>query len=229
MHPQASFRFAVSERCQFDNFVAAGNVELLARLQALTAEPRFTGTWLFSRSGLGKSHLLQAACQHVAEQLGGSAVYLPLAQVTEPEALQGLDALQLVALDDLDLRLGDESFERALMALYSGLHGAEGALLIATENPPSKIAPMLPDLTSRLRALASYEVQAIDDEGKAQVLRNRAVLRGLPLTDEALRYWLRRGPRDLKRLLEDLDLLIDHALGEQSRISVNTVKQALGL
>ncbi len=229
MHPQASFRFAVSERCQFDNFVTAGNDEAVDRLTQLVLQRRFSGTWLFGPASRGKSHLLQAACQHAVERCNASAVYLPLAQVAQAQALEGLDALQLVALDDLDQRLGEEEFERALMALYAGLFAANSALLIATEQPPGRIAPRLADLGSRLRAFASYELQGIDDAGKSQVLRERAIARGLPLGDDALSYWLRRGPRDLKRLLEDLDLLIDHALGEQSGISVRTVKVALGL
>lgn len=227
MHPQSSFRFAASERCQFENFEPGRNAELIARLQQQAEQ--FSGTWLYGPSGRGKSHLLQAACQHASEQGSRSAVYLPLAQVADAGALVGLDALQLVALDDLDLRLGQDAFERALMALYTGLFASGGTLLVATSAAPADIAPVLADLSSRLRALAAFEVAALTDDDKAEVLIARAAQRGLPLGPETLSYWLRRGSRDLKRLLEDLDLLVDDALGEQTGVTIATVKRVLHL
>lgn len=228
MHPQASFRFLVSERYQLEQFSVGTNVELLTRLRALPMQSRFAGTWLYAPGGYGKSHLLQASCQRATEQRR-RAVYLPLARIADPQALLGLEDLDLVALDDVDLRLGEQNFEQALMALYTGLFAAERQLLIATQTPPAALAPLLPDLASRLRAFETFAVQGLDDAGKADVLRTRAALRGLPLSDEVLSYWLRRGSRELKRLLEDLELLIDHALGEQAPITVTTVKQALQL
>lgn len=226
MHPQSSFRFAASERFQFETFETGANAELLARLQQIPE--RFTGTWLYGPNGRGKSHLLQAACQFAVEQQQ-SAVYLPLRDVADPQALSGLESLQLVALDDLDVRLGDHEFERALMALYTGLFESGSALVVATGEVPAAVQPGLADLASRLRALATFEVAALSDEDKAQVLTQRAARRGLPLSDETLSYWLRRGPRDLRRLLEDLDLLVDDALGEQSGVTIATVKRVLAL
>lgn len=226
MHPQSSFRFAASERYQFDTFEAGANGELIARLQQFPHG--FTGTWIYGPAGRGKSHLLQAACQHAVEQQG-SAVYLPLGEVVDPQALFGLESLQLVALDDLDQRLGEPEFERALMALYTGLFAAGSMLLVATSQMPTALQPGLADLASRLRALAAFEVAPLSDEDKARVLTRHAARRGLPLSSETLSYWLRRGPRDLRRLLEDLDLLVDDALGEQSGVTIATVKRVLQL
>ncbi len=137
--------------------------------------------------------------------------------------------MDLVLLDDIDRWLGSEDHERALMALYTGLFQSGARLVVASVAAPAALVTVLPDLASRLRALASFELQDIDDDARARVLVARAQQRGLPLAPEPLRYWLRRGPRDLKRLLEDLELLLDDALGEQSPVTVNSVKRVLQL
>lgn len=155
--------------------------------------------------------------------------YLPLARVASPLALEGLEAMDLVLLDDVDRWLGSEAHERALMALYTGLFQRGARLVVTSVAAPRALDTVLPDLASRLRALASFELQGIDDEARARVLVARAQLRGLPLAPEPLSYWLRRGPRDLKRLLEDLELLLDDALGEQGPVTVNSVKRVLNL
>jgi DnaA family protein len=240
LHPQQSFRFAPSEHARFDNFEAGANTELLQRLQAPLAEPRaFDGIWLFGPAGRGKSHLLQATAQAAAAQDSSAAqdepaaslqvAYLPLARIASPLALEGLEAMDLVLLDDIDRWLGSEDHERALMALYTGLFQSGARLVVASVAAPAALVTVLPDLASRLRALASFELQDIDDDARARVLVARAQQRGLPLAPEPLRYWLRRGPRDLKRLLEDLELLLDDALGEQSPVTVNSVKRVLQL
>ncbi|MEM1229495.1 MAG: hypothetical protein AAGI15_03085 [Pseudomonadota bacterium] len=232
MHPQRSFAFAPSTQARFDNFESGANGELLTRLQQLEVG-RFSGLWLYGPAGRGKSHLLQAAAQHAWQRasadIAADVAYLPLARVSDPVALEGLEARALVLLDDLDHWLGSEAHERALMALYTGLFERAATLIVASAAGPGTLVTALPDLASRLRAMARFEVLPIDEDARQRVLEARAALRGVALRESALSYWLRRGPRDLKRLLEDLELLLDDALGEHSPVTVNTVKRVLDL
>ncbi|MGY8818503.1 MAG: DnaA ATPase domain-containing protein, partial [Pseudomonadales bacterium] len=71
--------------------------------------------YLWGGTGVGRSHLLQAACLRV-EQRGELAVYLPLAEVAEygPALLDDLEQSELVCLDDLDAIAGDPVWEEAL-------------------------------------------------------------------------------------------------------------------
>ncbi|MEQ8485408.1 MAG: DnaA regulatory inactivator Hda [Pseudomonadales bacterium] len=227
-HAQLALRFPLAARARFDDFVDAGNEELVRRLKELDAgEAGFRGYLLFGPAGSGRSHLLQAACHAHA---GRGAMYLPLAdRLLTPQMLDGLDALGLVALDDVDAWLGREEAERALLALYQGLQAAGGRLLVGSARPPASLACRFPDLGSRLRGLAAYQVQPLGDAGRALLLRRLAAQRGLEVGAAVLDFWLSRSPRELPALLAELDRLDQAAMAAQRRLTVPLVKQVLGL
>ena len=221
---QLALRFPLSARCHFDSFVPGGNGELVRRLESLdAADPAFHGYLLYGPSGVGRTHLLQAACHRHP-----SAIYLPLREVT-PVMLEGLDTCHLVALDDVEAWLGDAGAEAALLALYQGLHATGGRLLVSAAAPASELDCHYPDLASRLRALAAYRVVALEDADKARVLARLARERGLVLSQPVLDFWLTRSTRDLAVLLEQLERLDAAAMAAQRRVTVPLLKQVLGL
>ena len=71
------------------NAAALGYVERMCETDVGWAENLI---YLWGAEGVGRSHLLQAACLHF-EQRGEAAVYLPLGEVGVygPEVLDGLD------------------------------------------------------------------------------------------------------------------------------------------
>jgi DnaA-homolog protein len=225
---QLALRFPLSERARFDDFLPDGNAELVRRLHELDdGAPGFHGYLLYGAAGSGRSHLLQAACH--AHGASG-AMYLPLRDpLMTPGVLEGLEALHLVALDDIDAWLGDEAGERALLALYQGLLAAGGRLLVSCAQPPAQLACRFADLCSRLRSMAAYQVRPLDDAGRARLLTRLAARRGLDIAAPVLDFWLTRGPRDLPALLADLDRLDEGAMAAQRRLTVPLVKQVLKL
>lgn len=228
---QLALRFPLSVRNRFDTFVAGTNAELIRRLEALSAQARFGGCLLYGPPGAGRTHLLQAVCHaHGEGGARGGGIYLPLTDpAVTPEALDGLEGLDLVALDDVDRWLGQADAERALLALYQGLQSRAGRLLLSAAAPAVRLPFAFADLGSRLRALPGYEVRPLPDEDKAEVLKRLAGERGLELTDPVLEFWLARSPRNLTSLVDQLDRLDVAAMAEQRRLTVPLVKRVLGL
>ena len=180
--------------------------------------------------GSGRSHLLQAACRRAGEA-GLTAAYLPLAALRErgAEALAGLEALELVALDDIDALAGRPEAERALFHLFNELRAAGGRLLASAADRPERIGLQLPDLVSRLNWGLFYALRPLDDAARLQVLKRRAAERGLELGDEVCGYLLRRCPRDLPALMALLERIDHDSLARQRRITIPFVRETLGL
>jgi DnaA family protein len=228
-HRQLALRFPLNTRYRMEDFVTGANAEVLSALAELGRSGRFAACLLSGPAGSGKSHLLQATCRARTAASGG-AIYLPLADPSlGPDALEGLEGCALVALDDLDAWLGDADRERALLGLYQGLLANSGALLVATRVPPGALQTTFADLLSRLRAFTVYSLAALDDTGKAAVLRRLAAERGLVLEPLVLDFWLSRDVRDLAALLEQLDRLDRASMAAQRRITVPLLKAALNL
>jgi DnaA family protein len=227
---QLALAFPLRARARFEDLEPGTLDEAVAALRSLESDAgRFRACLLWGSRASGKTHLLQSACQSAAAR-GGRAIYLPLgAADLHPEALEGLEQCDLVALDDLQQWLGDPERERALLALYQGLVAAGGALAVTVDQPPAALACHYPDLASRLRALPGYALPVLADHAKRGVLQRLSAERGLAVSPAVFDYWFARGARDLASLLAQLDALDAAAWAEQRRITVPLLKSVLGL
>lgn len=210
-------------RTRLENFIAGANGPLLRALHE-----RAPALYLHGAQGTGKTHLLQAACRQVSA-LGERALYLPLTEMVAqpPDWLQGLEHLQLLALDDVQALAGQRAWQQALVALLDRLRVAGAQLLFAASVAPQSLQLELADLSSRLGWAVRYRLQALDDEGRQQLLTQRAAERGLELNEEVARYLLQRSPRSTPRLLALLDELDAVSLVTRRHLTIPLVRQVL--
>ena len=200
----------------------------LAQLRALASGEAGDALYLQGGSGSGKTHLLLAACA-AAEAGGASANYLSLARVRgrARAALQGIEQAGLVALDDLDAVAGDREDEIALFDQHNRVRDAGIGLLYAARDVPAALPLVLPDLRSRLAQCTLLALRALDDDGRTEVLRQRAAARGLLFDEAALEWLMRRHSRDLSDLGALFERLDRASLAAQRRLTVPFLKQVL--
>jgi DnaA-homolog protein len=222
----------LSDEATFDNFFGGPNAHAVRAVEALAdpaCAPPDTSVYLWGAAGSGRSHLLQAACHRMAER-GGLAMYLPLAELVAlgPELLEGMEAVDLLCLDELDALVGLAAWQEALFHLYNRLREQGGRLLLAASAPPRAMELDLADLSSRLGWGLVFQMQALDDDGKQAVLKLRAEGRGLQLSDEVARYILNRGARGMGELFAALEKLDQASLQAQHRLTIPFVKRIMG-
>ena len=75
--------------------------------------------------------------------------------------------------------------------------------------------------------MRQYSPPALDDEGRAAVLRARAMRRGLALDDAAIDWLLTRTGRDLGGLVQLLDRLDRESLAAKRRVTVPFLRKVL--
>lgn len=150
---------------------------------------------LWGEAGCGKTHLL-----HVWAQTHG-------ARVIEGAALRGLvRPLGPVAVDDADLA----PEPTALLHLLNAAAEAGVPVLLAARQPPIRMGYKLADLTSRLRASASVEIRAPEDELLEALLTRLAAARQLSLplpVHNLLLLYLPRAPAYYREAIARLDRL----------------------
>ncbi|WP_300657341.1 DnaA regulatory inactivator Hda [Pseudomonas sp.] len=208
------------------NAAALGYVERLCEAEAGWAESLI---YLWGGAGVGRTHLLQAACLRF-EQLGEPAVYLPLAELVEhgPNMLDNLEQFELVCLDDLDAVAGRSDWEEALFHLFNRLRDSGRRLLLSASSSPRELPVKLADLQSRLTLALVFQLQSLSDEDKLRALQLRASRRGLHLSDEVGRFILTRGERSMSALFELLERLDQASLQAQRRLTIPFLKEILG-
>ncbi len=189
------------------------------------------GEWVYlaGPAGVGKTHLLLATCA-AADGAGRRAVYLPLAAAVGRlrEALEALEGNAVVALDGLQAIAGNRDDEIALFDAHNRARAAGTTLIYAARDNPEALDLVLPDLRSRLSQCVRITLASLDDDGRREVLRQRAQRRGLVLEALALDWLLKRVDRDLAGLTDLLDRLDRASLAAQRRITVPFLRLTLG-
>ena len=177
----------------------------------------------------GKSHLLQAAC-HEYEHGGHSAVCFSLAELHElgPGALAGVEVMDLIALDDVHLVIGQPAWEEALFHLYNRARDLGHQVMITLNDTPSAQGFVLADLRSRFQEGLLVQLGTYRDDDRVTILQARAEQRGLVLNDEVAGFIMRRSSRRLAVLLSILDQLDENSLQAQRRLTIPFVKSVMG-
>lgn len=212
----------------FEAWFAGSNglvIELLRRMAAGAGERQ---AWLAGAAGLGKTHLLQAAC-HEAVRHDLRPAWLPLAGDGDlrPDMLEGLETLDLVCLDSVETVAGDDGWETALFRLVNAARDSGTRLLFAARRTPARLGVRLPDLASRLAWGPVLRIAPLDDTQKRDALMTRARQLGLELPAAAADYLVRHYDRDFAGQLERLEQLDHASLAAGRRLTVPFIKEVL--
>lgn len=229
MAGQLPLSLRLRDSAVFGNFVAGANDEALDYLQRCFGRGNEPLTYLWGEAGTGKSHLLQALC-HAAGGRDEAAVYLPLCRASEfPfEALNGLEAVSVVCLDDVDAIAGQLDWERTLLQLFERIHASGGALAVTAKRPPGEAGLRLPQLGSRMAWGMTFQLRALDDAQRLQALEQRARRRGMSLHGDVARYLVRHYGGDSHALFDALEQLDQASLVAKRRLTIPFIRDVLG-
>mgnify|MGYP006281951311 CR=1 FL=1 len=227
--PQLPLGISLAPGATFDAFFHGPNGLAVGMLEAMAAGNGERQLFVAAEAGLGKSHLLQATCRAAGER-GARCAYLPLDGefAAHPGLLEGLEQLDLVALDGLEGVAGGADWERGLFGLINAAREQGTQLLFAAREVPAELGLALPDLVSRLAWGPVLQLAALDEAGKRDALARRACVLGLELPAAVADYLLRHYPRDLAGQLERLHTLDRASLARGRRLTVPFVKEILG-
>jgi len=229
-NPQLPLGLTLRESARFGSYFPGANREAVAGLQSVAGGGGEPFICIVAPAGLGKTHLLQAAC-HRAAECQHTASYLPMAGLAglSPELFAGLERQDLVCIDDVQVLAGMGEWERGLFDLFNRVREGTGTLVVAGDRRPDRAGFSLPDLVSRLSWGVTYVLKPLPDDDVSRALVYRAAARGLELSEETAAYLLKRIPRDLPSVFDLLDRLDEAAMIEQRRLTIPFVKSVLDL
>ena len=184
--------------------------------------------YLSGEVGTGKTHLLQAIC-HAASEYKKTAFYLPLAatEYVSVDMLTGLENMDFVCLDDIDVVAGEKNWEDALLNLYNDLRVLGKHLIVSASLDVPILQVSSSDLRSRLSLAVAYQLKALDQEQKLSAMQMRAHVKGLDLTRAVGKFLLKRCSSDMQNLFTILEKLDEASLEKQRRITIPFAKQVL--
>lgn len=215
------------ENAGFAAFVPGRNAEVVAAVRRHALRRADPVLWLRGPAGVGKTHLLRAACNAVRDS-GEAAPFVAAADLdASDDAWRQRAAAAMVAVDDIDRVANDGAMQRKLFALFNSLRDRGSTMLVAARPGPREVGFTLPDLASRLVSGPVYKLESLTDDQRLAALTARAQLRGFELPPAVGRYLMQRVPRDLSSLLALLDRLDSASLSAQRRLTIPFVRDIL--
>ncbi len=127
-----------------------------------------------------------------------------------------------------DVHLLDNEAQIALFNQYNQIKEAGEVLITAGLHAPSQMG-LRDDLATRLAWGLVYQLHPLNDDEKAEALKNHAKERGMKLPNEVTDYCLRYLRRDLPSLMAILEALDEWSLTEKKPVTVPMLKKLLQL
>ncbi len=193
-------------------------------------QPKIKSVYMFGQSGVGKSHLLHACCALASDE-NKSSVCLSFSELKHlsVELLEGLEQIDIVCLDDIQLIQGNALWQQAVFDLFNRMIEQDHLLIISGDQSVQQLPLTLPDLKSRLSWGMIAQLKPLTDEEKMQALQGRAKQRGLVLQDDAVKFLFNRLSREMTNLIACLEKLDQASIREQRKITIPFIKEVLDI
>jgi len=180
----------------FDSFVvgpASRLANAAARRAAESPGTSYNPLFLYSASGLGKSHILTAIAHHCSR----SAPDRKLEYLTSEQYLEELAAalgkgdrdafrdkfedLDILLLDDVQFLAGQPEAQELLLRTLDVLSTAGSQIVLASDRPPAEINGLDARLVSRFSGGLIVDIGAPEFETRVAIIRKKADERGMVL------------------------------------------------
>lgn len=200
----------------FDQFMV-GESNMLARSACgaiATDDPTF-GNSLFinSETGLGKSHLTQGVIHHVISTSPATRMQYLTAQQFSAQMVKGIrtgsmeqfskrfiSGCDLLLVEDVHTLKGKTKTQEELNNILDFLIKSGKRVILTSAVPPRKLQGLDEDFRSRMTSGLVTGIDAPDYDTRISILRHKAMVNHLPLTDEILDYIAANLKGDVRRL-----------------------------
>jgi chromosomal replication initiator protein len=199
-YSRATLTAILNPKHTFPNFVVGPSNEL-AHAAALASAGgggrRYNPLFIAGGTGLGKTHLMHAIAHKVlGERPQARVVYVSAEHFTNEfiEALQHhkMDEFRaryrtqcdLLLVDDIQFLAGREQTQEEFFHTFNALHDADKPIVVTSDKYPQQLQRMPDRLVSRFTSGLVADVQVPQLETRVAIVRKKAQLEGIPLTDE---------------------------------------------
>ncbi len=208
----------LDKNATFENFICTEENKLLVELLKTLPNPSYNPVYLFGSAGVGKSHLLMAAAQHLAAK-GLKALYVHASTFTD-HVVQAIRSSQMqhlrtryravdaLIIDDIHILARKNATQEEFFHTFNALHSRGKQIILSAKEAPSQLEDIEPRLTSRFEWGVFFEVHPLGLAELCQVLRQRCRLLQFPLSDEGIAFLAQNFSGNLAALMQAFEALI---------------------
>ena len=231
------------QRYRFDNYiVGAANRLAVAAARAVAESPGhvYNPLFVYSNSGLGKTHLLFAIANRARELNAALSVdYTPLDDFVEQlhaaistgqseSFKQRYQHTDLLLLDDVQFLTGRRETQSEMLRLFNTLQGSGRQIVMTSDRPPSEIADVDERLLTRLSGGLIVDVGSPDYETRVAILRSKCEERGIQFKAGVVEELAQIEFANVRELQGALNRLVAYQALEEQSLSAKQVRTVVG-
>ena len=224
---QLALQIQINERASLDNFFISKNNNKAIQILKNILERSNNGAQIFidDLGSNGKSYLLQAICNDFSNS-NNSTIYIPMQKAInlEPSILEGVNDLNLICLDDIDLINNQRDWELALFNLINECYEKDCFLLLSGSIDKLEV---IPDLISRIKKMEILRLKAIDDDELLRATQSISKNLNIEISDKNMNYLINNSRRDIKTVFGTLSQLEKESLERKKSIGLNLIKEVI--
>ena len=183
---------------------------------------------LWGTAGSGKTHLLNASADYARRKDVVLHIYDAM-QLRHCDANEfaGFSHCDVLVVDNLDAIAGNAEWEACFYQVINRCRAGDYRFVFAMTDKPDVLETTLADFRSRLQWGLMLQLPASDDAAIRHILRQRAQLIGIELTEEVISYLMTHYTRNLATQMGILRRLDAASLSQQRKVTIPLIKQAL--
>jgi chromosomal replication initiator protein len=200
--PRSKRGIQLNPKYTFKNFVVgAGNQFAHAACMAVAEQPAkaYNPLFIYGETGLGKTHLLNAIGNYVAERTDLRIAYLTTEQFTN-EVINSIRYdkmmdlrkryrhIDMLMIDDIQFLAGKERTQEEFFHTFNAIYEAHKQLVLSSDRFPKD----MPDIEERLRSRFEWgliaDLQPPDVETRIAILRKKSEDEGVTLPEDVIQF-----------------------------------------
>ena len=213
----------VDPRHRFDNFiVGSANRLAVAAARAVAESPGavYNPLFIYSGSGLGKTHLMGAIGNHVSAHAANLDIeYVSLDDFVEQlhaaiasgegeRFKQRYQRVDVLLIDDMQFLTGRRETQTELLRLLNAMQGSGRQIVMSSDRPPAEIADVDERLITRLSGGLIVDIGTPDFETRIAIMRAKCEERGVKFWPGVIEELGRLEFRNVRELQGALNRLI---------------------
>jgi chromosomal replication initiator protein len=243
MKGQTGVAMAFDPKLTFDTFVVGPANRLAAAAARRAAEAPGGGynpLFLYSASGLGKSHILTAIAHHALRKnpervvlyqtLEGylDALTQALAESGPGSGTDPYAEADVLLLDDVQFLTGQPQAQEMLLRTLDALTARGAQVVLASDRPPAEINGLDARLLSRFSGGLIVDIGLPDYETRVAIMRRKVSDRNATVVDGVIEALGRHPFRNVRELQGALNRLLALQEIEERLVQVDELASALG-
>jgi chromosomal replication initiator protein len=234
----------LSQRYTFDHFVIGKSNELAyAAANAVAQAPGkvYNPLFIYGDTGLGKTHLMQAAGHEIIRQRPTlRVIYIGTEQFTNEyvAAIQSRTTqdfrrrfreTDLLLVDDIQFLKGKEATQEEFFHTFNVLYEAGRQIVMTSDRPPSDIPGIEARLVTRFQWGMVADIESPDLEHRIAILQHKAHLDHLEQTvpDSVIRFIAENVRTSVRELEGSVIKLLAYASLKHREITIELAREAL--